>query len=157
RGVAAATNAGVGVEKTDPTDPTISELSITSTITDFPNTSGGFTKLGSKRLNVQGDGTYSGTVAINEGVLRAQNDTALGLSSSGTNPGNPIGNQTYSNTPTTVGTGISETQTLTVTGGPGTFTLRFKTAPVSGGTDTTIPLTIGPTGTLPTAAVVQAA
>src|SRR5262249_36442714 len=72
-------NAGIGVERTDPTDSTTSEFSITSTITNFGNTQGGITKLGSKRLNIQGDGSYSGAVNINEGVLRAQHDTALGL------------------------------------------------------------------------------
>jgi autotransporter-associated beta strand protein len=143
-------NTGIGVELTDPTDPTISELSITSTITDLGTNKGGITKLGSKRLNLQGDGAYSGAVNVNEGVLRAQNDTALGLASSGTNPGVPVGNQTYTTTTTTVGTGIQEVQTLTVTGGPGTFQLAFKT-------DTTGPLTIQANGTLPTAAAVQAA
>jgi autotransporter-associated beta strand protein len=43
-----------------------------------PTGGGGITKFGSKRLNLQGDGTYSGNVDIKEGVLRAQNDTALG-------------------------------------------------------------------------------
>jgi autotransporter-associated beta strand protein len=45
---------------------------------------GGITKLGSKRLRIQGDGTYTGPVDIQEGVLRIQSDTALGASTAGT-------------------------------------------------------------------------
>src|SRR5262249_396982 len=51
----------------------------------FPATlAGGITKLGSKRLNVQGDGTYTGVDTVKEGVVRVQNDTALGSSKGGT-------------------------------------------------------------------------
>jgi autotransporter-associated beta strand protein len=38
----------------------------------------GFTKVGTNELIIQGDGTYSGNVNINAGVLEIQNDTALG-------------------------------------------------------------------------------
>jgi large repetitive protein len=48
------------------------------------NHQGGITKLGSKRLNLQGPGTYSNVNDVKEGVLRVQNDTALGKPSSGT-------------------------------------------------------------------------
>lgn len=45
---------------------------------------GGITKFGSKRLTLQGDGTYSGEVDVKEGVLRTQNDSGLGSSKGGT-------------------------------------------------------------------------
>ena len=45
---------------------------------------GGLIKFGSKRLNLQGEGTYGGATEVREGVLRAQNDTALGRQFSGT-------------------------------------------------------------------------
>lgn len=99
----------------------------TATIT--PNAAsgaGGINKLGSKRLNLQGDGTYSGEVRVSEGVLRAQHDTALGLNSSSTI--NPTGNQTYTDSITRIGDGIRELQSLTVTGVTGPqaeFTLTF--------------------------------
>ncbi len=47
-------------------------------------TSGGITKFGSKRLNLQGDGLFTGDVDIAEGVVRAQNDTALGIGTGNT-------------------------------------------------------------------------
>ena len=62
---------------------------------------GGLVKLGSRMLSLRGDGTYSGAGEIREGTLRAQNDTALGLKSSGTF----ATQQTYTDTPTTVSTG----------------------------------------------------
>lgn len=43
----------------------------------------GLIKYGSQRLNIQGEGTYTGTVDIAEGVLRAQNNTALGAPGGG--------------------------------------------------------------------------
>src|SRR5439155_543446 len=46
----------------------------------FPNLPGSLIKLGQRRLNLQGDGSYSGPTDIKEGVLRAQHDTALGQS-----------------------------------------------------------------------------
>lgn len=45
---------------------------------------GGIIKFGSKRLTVQGDGTYRGDVDIREGIVRAQNDTALGAAAGST-------------------------------------------------------------------------
>ncbi len=45
---------------------------------------GGINKFGSKRLIIQGNGTYTGAVDVEEGVLRIQNDTALGSSAAGT-------------------------------------------------------------------------
>lgn len=56
----------------------------TATIIPTSPPNGGITKLGSKRLNVQGHGTYTGDVLVQEGVLRAQNDTALGDTTKGT-------------------------------------------------------------------------
>lgn len=122
--------AGIGVETLGP--GIVSELSITSSIADINSTtSGGITKLGSRRLNLQGDGTYSGAVDVAEGVLRVQHDAALGIASTGTAS---TGNQTYSQTTTTVDRGIAELQSLTVTGAVGTFTLTFNgqtTTPLS--------------------------
>jgi autotransporter-associated beta strand protein len=46
---------------------------------------GGITKLGSQKLNLEGDGTYTGAVDVYEGVLRAQNNTALGAGTAATN------------------------------------------------------------------------
>src|SRR5262249_52400409 len=112
---------GIGVELLGPA--TVSELTLTSSISDaIGTTGGGITKLGSRRMNLQGDGTYTGAVNINEGVLRAQKDSALGTASSGTSSGT----ETYTNTTTSIGTGISEVQTLTVTGAVGTYRLVFQ-------------------------------
>lgn len=55
-------------------------------VTIIPNAGagvGGITKLGQRRLNLQGDGTYRGDVIVAEGVLRAQHDTALGTAANG--------------------------------------------------------------------------
>jgi autotransporter-associated beta strand protein len=62
---------------------------------------GGLIKLGSKRLNLQGDGTYPGATEVREGTLRVQNDTALGQASSGSF----ATQQAYSQTTTTVAPG----------------------------------------------------
>jgi autotransporter-associated beta strand protein len=122
--------AGIGVELLG--SDTFSELTVTASIADAAGTTGGgITKLGSRRLTLQADGTYTGPVAINEGVLRAQNNTALGTATSGTF----TGSQVYTPTTTTVGLGIAELQTLTVSGAAGTFTLTFTDA--SGTSDTT--------------------
>src|SRR5262249_48019459 len=53
-----------------------SELTIRSSISNFAATTGGITKLGTKRLALQGDGNYTGDVIVREGVLRAQHDSA---------------------------------------------------------------------------------
>ncbi|MBX9583214.1 MAG: autotransporter-associated beta strand repeat-containing protein, partial [Gemmataceae bacterium] len=45
---------------------------------------GGLIKFGSKRLSLQGEGTYGGVTEVREGTLRSQNDTALGRKFSGT-------------------------------------------------------------------------
>jgi autotransporter-associated beta strand protein len=52
---------------------------------------GGITKLGSQRLILQGDGTYTGPVDIKQGVLLDQNNTALGDAGEGTTgPSNTV-------------------------------------------------------------------
>jgi autotransporter-associated beta strand protein len=139
-------NAGIGVEEVDPAYGAAvpSELTITAAIGDAAGgTAGGITKLGSRRLILQGIGTYTGDVLIQEGVLRAQGDTALGLGTTGTAA---TGNNSYTTTNTTVGTGIGEVQTFTVGGSSGTFTLTFNgfttgplafNVPGSGGTGST--------------------
>jgi autotransporter-associated beta strand protein len=48
------------------------------TITPTSVGAGGITKLGSQRLILQGDGTYSGLVDIKKGVVLDQNNTGLG-------------------------------------------------------------------------------
>jgi autotransporter-associated beta strand protein len=116
---------GIGVEEIDPAYGAVtpSELTISAAITDQSGgQAGGITKLGSRRLILQGDNTYSGDVLIQEGVLRAQGDTALGQASTGT----ASGTETYTTTTTTVGSGIAAVQSLTVTGSGGTFSLTFN-------------------------------
>ena len=51
---------------------------MTGNLWDNGSTPGGITKLGSRRLVVQGAGTYTGDVDIRAGALLAQNNTALG-------------------------------------------------------------------------------
>ncbi len=115
---------GIGVEMPDPTTPTgPSELTLTASISDFGGSSGGLTKYGSRRLDLQGDGSYSGPVSIAEGVLRTQHNSALGIATSGTFSSN--GTDVYTNTTTTVGVGIAELQSLTISGASGKFTLTF--------------------------------
>ena len=70
---------------------------------------GGLVKLGSRMLSLRGEGTFSGASEIREGTLRAQNDTALGLKSSGTF----ATQQKYTDTPTVVSSGA----VLQLTGG----------------------------------------
>jgi autotransporter-associated beta strand protein len=55
----------------------------TGTITPTSVGAGGITKLGSQRLVLQGDGTYTGPVDIKQGVLLDQNNSALGDNGSG--------------------------------------------------------------------------
>ncbi len=73
--------AGIGVELDGSLDPTppFSELTILSSISESTAVNGGITKLGSQRLIIQGNGNYTGPVVVAEGVLRVQNNTALGL------------------------------------------------------------------------------
>ncbi|OWK41577.1 Glycosyl hydrolase, BNR repeat precursor [Fimbriiglobus ruber] len=73
---------GIGVEQVDADLP--SELTTTGKIIDGTVGPGGITKLGSRQLNVQGPGTYTGPVDIQQGILQAQSDTALGTQSTGT-------------------------------------------------------------------------
>src|SRR5262249_3247786 len=121
------------------------------TATIQPNASArkaGITKFGSRRLNLQGDGSYSGDVNIAEGLIRAQHDTALGLASTGTSGGT----QTYSDSTTTVGALFSEVQTITVTGTTGTFNVTFN-----GQTTANLPFNIPAAGgTGPTASLQNA-
>jgi fibronectin-binding autotransporter adhesin len=79
-------NAGIGVEEITPppagVDP--SQLTLTGYTWDFGSTAGGITKLGSQRLIIQSPGTYTGNVIVQNGVLLAQHDTALGANGAGT-------------------------------------------------------------------------
>ena len=67
----------------------------------YQTTGGGLVKFGSQRLSLQGDGTYSGATEVREGTLLAQNDTALGLASSGT----AVNQETFRQTNTSVRSG----------------------------------------------------
>ncbi len=101
-------NAGVGVEQIPPTGPqtpavnpnppdigfppllsnspplTASQLTLTGNLENYFNpltgatVVGGITKLGSRRLIIEGAGSYTGNVFISNGVLLDQNDTGLG-------------------------------------------------------------------------------
>lgn len=160
-GQGAANIAGIGVEILNPA--TTSELLITGSM--FDNVSsrsqpaapavtggGGFTKLGSRRLILQADGTYSGAVDVAEGTLRIQNDTALGsvpgsvgtvtnttvednavLEIKGTtlNPypndgGSAAGISVFNERLTLTGNGPSLNQIVTIGGASGTFKLTFQ-------------------------------
>jgi large repetitive protein len=55
----------------------LSELTLTGTLTDGTSP-GGITKLGSGRLDIEGNGSYTGQVIVAQGVLRAASNTALG-------------------------------------------------------------------------------
>ena len=150
------------------------------TVWDLPRVAvtvgGGLVKLGDKRLNLQGDGTYSGATEIREGVLRSQNHTALGQKSSGTLAGQEV----YTQTDTIVSSGavlqldqslntnnggisaglsvFNEKLTLNAAGqqigtagGAGTFSLNFR-----GQTSAPIPYNVPATsaaGTPPTASL----
>lgn len=99
-------NAGIGVEQIPPTPTgfppllatspplTASQLTLTGYLWNYTNpvtgvvTPGGITKLGSRRLIIQGSGTYTGNVDIQAGVLLIQNNTALGAGNS-TSPNPP--------------------------------------------------------------------
>lgn len=111
--------AGIGVENAF--DEAENELTITAQMSDFGSTPGGITKLGSRRLILQGEGTYGGAVDISEGVILTQNATALGLATTGAF----TGTNTYTNTTTTIGDGAAELQAFSVSGS-GTFTLTFN-------------------------------
>jgi autotransporter-associated beta strand protein len=79
--------AGIGVEQVDTTPPPIqSELTLIGEILDAstaPPGGGSLVKLGSKRLVIQGDGAYSGTVDIRQGVILDQNSSGLGIDGGG--------------------------------------------------------------------------
>ena len=63
---------------------TSSQLTLTGYLENYVNpftnttTVGGITKLGSRRLIIEGSGDYTGNVNVNYGVLLDQNDTGLG-------------------------------------------------------------------------------
>jgi autotransporter-associated beta strand protein len=76
--------AGIGVELDgSQATPPVSTLLLTGQFSESAPGSG-LTKLGSQRLTMLGSGTYSGPVDIRAGVLRIQNNTALGNGTSTT-------------------------------------------------------------------------
>jgi fibronectin-binding autotransporter adhesin len=116
-----------------------------------PGFAGGITKLGNSRVILQGDGTYTGGVDVKEGILRVQNDSALGHNTSGTSSGT----ESFSTTTTTVEAGAQlevgntipsnngglqagsqiqdenlvlngQAQTLNISGIGGTYTLTYN-------------------------------
>lgn len=76
----------------------------------IPTNGGSIVKFGSKRLNIQGDGSYTGDNEIREGTLRAQHDTAFGLFGSGT----ATSQQKYTDSKTTVSAGAIVELTNTI-------------------------------------------
>src|ERR1019366_9390045 len=73
---------GIGVELDGANSPAFpSQLIVTGMILDGAS-NGELVKLGSQRLILQGAGQYTGGVDIQAGVLRIQNDDALGTGSS---------------------------------------------------------------------------
>ncbi|MFO0936555.1 MAG: autotransporter-associated beta strand repeat-containing protein, partial [Gemmataceae bacterium] len=136
---------------------------LTNVVITSVSQGGAIVKYGSKTLQIQGPGTYSGDNTIAEGTILAQSDTALGLKSSGTIKSQ----QSYTDTKTTVNAaatlelapsvaslngGVSAGiqmwyenlvlnnpgQQVAVAGAGGTFTLTY-------GGQTTIPLSINAT------------
>jgi autotransporter-associated beta strand protein len=123
-------------------------------IPNAPPGGNGLFKLGSRRLELQGDGTFTGDVNVVAGTLRVQNDSALGRDGSGTAVD---GVQTFTTSTTTVAPGAllelekgiapnnggiaagvqvwderlvlnGAGQQVSVSGNAGTFTLSFNGA-----------------------------
>jgi autotransporter-associated beta strand protein len=84
-GVTSLTSPGTGNTQENPNVDPNSSLTLTGQISDFSSgLIGGFTKLGTQHMDIQGPGAYSGNVVIAEGVLEDQNSTGLGLPNAGT-------------------------------------------------------------------------
>ncbi len=91
--------------------PSNSSLTFNATISESALNSG-FTKLGSQRLTLNGDGYYGGNVTVQEGVLRISNDSALGL------PDHAAGNTTVGGTTVVAGAALEfAPQRTSYTGG----------------------------------------
>jgi autotransporter-associated beta strand protein len=117
--------------------------------TDRTAGNGGFTKHGSGLLSLQGDGNYQGNVDIAQGVLLAQNNSALGAGTGTTTVESGAAlvlasGPAYHNGALQTGVGVwnehlvvngsTEVQTVKVTGTAGSFTLSFNgrtTAPLA--------------------------
>jgi autotransporter-associated beta strand protein len=118
----------IGVEQVFPLggkDTTPSQLTLTGYLWDYTNpstgavTPGGITKVGSQRLILQGQGTYTGAVNVDEGALLLQSNNGLGAGGS----------------TTTVAAGASTVIDLDLTGataGTTTFTLKLSGTSTSG-------------------------
>ena len=165
--------AGIGVDDPILADyPGESTLTTTGEIEDYqgpPSVSGGIEKLGTRELIIQGPGTYTGANIIESGTVLLQNNTGLGLDTSGTGLA-AAGNDTYYTTDTTVesggllelgnnvptedggiATGVEVTneelnlnsggQQLNVSGAAGTFTLTY-TSPNTGASVVTAPINV---------------
>jgi autotransporter-associated beta strand protein len=100
----------------------------TATVTAGQTVNGGITKLGSKLLEISGKGTYTGPVDIQQGVVLARSDSALGeplLTGVNTNvvtvePGAALA---LANTLGTTAKGLDIPGTALVLNGPGNTTL----------------------------------
>ncbi len=76
--------AGIGVEQIGDSNLPTSNLYLQGYMLDASSAGGGgINKLGSQRLYLQGSGTYTGSLDIQQGVVQINNNTALGL---GANP-----------------------------------------------------------------------
>jgi large repetitive protein len=77
--VSSANQVGIGAELDGSVAPLpFSQLTMRGQISEA-YTSGQIIKLGSQRVILQGDGIYTGGIDDRQGVLRIQNDTAIGL------------------------------------------------------------------------------
>jgi autotransporter-associated beta strand protein len=72
-----AGGAGIGAQLLDPSQFPAGQLYLTGPVSQSPAGSG-LVKLGSQLVVLQGDGTYTGGVTVQEGVLLNQNTTGLG-------------------------------------------------------------------------------
>ncbi len=117
--------AGIGVEHVF-NNTAGYQLNVTGNVWDYAPAGipGGITKLGAQRLVMEAPGTFSGPVDIANGVLLAQNNTALGE-----------GGQPTSTT--TVEASLPTVQTIAVTPNVTSFTLSLQ--------DTVTGTTLGPT------------
>ena len=114
---------GIGVEPDGANAPYLNptQLIIQSTIHDGFNGPGELVKLGTQRLILQGQGLYTGGVDIRTGVIRIQNDTALGSGSTTAAVINPNTGLGY-----TGGTTTSNIVNIPATGIPVTFGRRRR-------------------------------
>ena len=67
---------------------TVGSNNLSTTLSGVISGDGNLIKVGTGRITLSGSNTYTGTTLISAGVLRAQNDTALGTTAGGTTVAN---------------------------------------------------------------------